>query len=175
MRYVTHNGQAVLQPELASDANSTTSQRNHLTTIRDYSTGLQPCSSRGASGGDPEGGAKCGVSRLRLVTADSGGPVPRPPGTTTWLRGARCTDPEEMPEMEARDPAENRHGGAPRGAPPFAKGGRHPRKVPGLQRYCRPRVSADTRAPVGAPPTPRSGWTRSKLGRKRVARPRQAV
>src|SRR3954453_20989505 len=36
----------------------------------------------------------------------------------TWLRGARCTDPEEMPEMEARPPAENRHGGAPRGERP---------------------------------------------------------
>src|SRR5262245_32611119 len=34
---------------------------------------------------------------------------------TTWLRGARCTDPEEMPEKEARPPAQNRHGGAPRG------------------------------------------------------------
>src|SRR5258705_7307849 len=69
MRYVTHNGQAVLQPELASDANATTSQRHYLTTIRDYSTGVQPCSSRGASGGDPEGGARRGVLRLRLVTA----------------------------------------------------------------------------------------------------------
>src|SRR5215470_17393377 len=28
----------------------------------------------------------------------------------------RCTDPEEMPGMEARPPAQNRHGGAPRGA-----------------------------------------------------------
>src|SRR5712691_9265574 len=36
----------------------------------------------------------------------------------TWPRGARCTDPEEMPEMEARAPAQNRHGGAPRGARP---------------------------------------------------------
>src|SRR5215468_10973800 len=33
----------------------------------------------------------------------------------TWLRGSRCTDPEEMPEKEARPPAQNRHGGAPRG------------------------------------------------------------
>src|SRR5262245_31740314 len=44
-----------------------------------------------------------------------GGSGPRPPGITTWLRGARCTDPEEMPEKEARPPAQNRHGGAPRG------------------------------------------------------------
>src|SRR5262245_15838787 len=42
---------------------------------------------------------------------------------TTWLRGARCTDPEEMPEKEARPPAQNRHGGAPRGerVPPDAR------------------------------------------------------
>ena len=53
-----------------------------------------------------------GVLRPRLVTAGSGGPGHRPPGMMTWLRGARCTDPEAMPEMEARPPAENRHGGA---------------------------------------------------------------
>src|SRR5262245_44084129 len=34
-----------------------------------------------------------------------GGSGPRPPGTTTWLRGARLTDPEEMPEKEARSDA----------------------------------------------------------------------
>src|SRR6478609_9388460 len=67
---------------------------------------------------DPEGGAGSGVLRLRLVTADSGGPGHRPPGIKTWLRGARCTDSEAMPEMEARPPAENRHGGAPRGGRP---------------------------------------------------------
>src|SRR4029077_12615988 len=73
----------------------------------------------GASSGDgPEGGAGSGVLRPRLVTAGSGGPGHRPPGMTTWLRGARCTDPEAMPEMEARPPAENRHGGAPRGERP---------------------------------------------------------
>jgi hypothetical protein len=67
---------------------------------------------------DPEGGAGSGVLRPRLVTAGSGGPGHRPPGMMTWLRGARCTDPEAMPEMEARPPAENRHGGAPRGERP---------------------------------------------------------
>src|SRR3954447_25218066 len=73
----------------------------------------------GASSGDgPVGGAGSGVLRPRLVTAGSGGPGHRPPGMTTWLRGARCTDPEAMPEMEARPPAENRHGGAPRGERP---------------------------------------------------------
>src|SRR5712692_1144804 len=64
----------------------------------------QPRSSRGVSGDGPVGGARRGVPRLRLVTEAPGGPGPRPPGTTTWPRGARCTDPEEMPEMEARDP-----------------------------------------------------------------------
>src|SRR5262245_24268900 len=70
-----------------------------------------------------EGGAGSGVLRPRLVTKAPGGPGPRPPGITTWLRGARCTDPEEMPEMEARPPAQNRHGGAPRGerVPPDAR------------------------------------------------------
>ena len=62
-----------------------------------------------------KGGAGSGVLRPRLVTAGSGGPGHRPPGMMTWLRGARCTDPEEMPEKEARPPAQNRHGGAPRG------------------------------------------------------------
>src|SRR3954451_3896310 len=65
-----------------------------------------------------KGGAGSGVLRPRLVTGGSGGPGHRPPGMTTWLRGARCTDPEAMPEMEARPPAENRHGGAPRGERP---------------------------------------------------------
>src|SRR4029079_3192964 len=73
---------------------------------------------RGVSGDDPEGGARSGVLRPRLVTAGLGGPGHRPPGMTTWLRGARCTDPEAMPGIEARPRAENRHGGAPRGERP---------------------------------------------------------
>src|SRR6478735_1806025 len=35
-----------------------------------------------------KGGAGSGVLRPRLVTAGSGGPGHRPPGNTTWLRGA---------------------------------------------------------------------------------------
>src|SRR3954468_15343480 len=65
-----------------------------------------------------KGGAGSGVLRPRLVTAGSGGPGHRPPGMMTWLRGARCTDSEAMPAMEARAPDENRHGGAPRGERP---------------------------------------------------------
>src|SRR3981189_380210 len=88
----------------------------------------------------------------------SGGPGSRPPGTTTWLRGARCTDPEEMPEKEARPPAQNRHGGAPRGAPPSVEGGGHPAGC--LARYVTAGLpgAAAPGASVGAPPTPRSGW-----------------
>src|SRR6266545_523826 len=84
-----------------------------------------PAHRRAPSRGDPEGGAGGGVPRLRLVTAGSGGSGPRPPGTMTWLRGTRCThSPEAMPETEARPPAQNRHGGAPRGVR-TSQGARH--------------------------------------------------
>src|SRR5262245_6494676 len=101
-----------------------------------------------------EGGAGSGVLRPRLVTKAPGGSGPRPPGTTTWLRGARCTDPEEMPEMEARPPTENRHGGAPRGerVPPDA---RHPaasadRRAPKRATRDRVRLFGAPRPPQGA-------------------------
>src|SRR5260370_33757374 len=64
---------------------------------------VQLRSLRGISGGDPEGRARRGVPRRRLTTVVPGGTGARPPGTTTWLRGARFTDPEEMPEKEALD------------------------------------------------------------------------
>ena len=49
-----------------------------------------PRSLRGVSGDDPEGGARSGVLRRRLVTARLGRLGTRRPGTTTWVRGARC-------------------------------------------------------------------------------------
>src|SRR3981081_1396611 len=106
---------------------------------------------RGASSRqEPEGGGGGGVPRPRLVAVVSGGWVPRPPGTTTWLRGARCTDPEAMPEMEARPPAENRHGGAPRGTgPPCVDAPR----LTSAEVAPRKRGN-NTSAPVGAPPAP---------------------
>ena len=100
---------------------------------------------------DPEGGAGSGVLRPRLVTAGSGGPGHRPPGMMTWLRGARCTDPEAMPEMEARPPAENRHGGAPRGERPASWDA--PRLTRADAVASRKRDNRNS-APVGAPPTP---------------------
>src|SRR5262249_49727199 len=77
------------------------------------------------------------AARNRLAPGGSG---PRPPGITTWLRGARCTDPEEMPEKEARPPAQNRHGGAPRGerVPPDAR-----RASPGADRRAPKRATTE--------------------------------
>ena len=116
-----------------------------------------------------KGGAGSGVLRPRLVTAGSGGPGHRPPGMTTWLRGARCTDPEAMPEMEARPPAENRHGGAPRGERPASWDAPHPAGCGQVAPH--PRDNR-TSAPVGAPPAPRSGTdaiTRTNPGAERAA------
>src|SRR5262245_50836944 len=121
-----------------------------------------------------EGGAGSGVLRPRLVTKAPGGPGPRPPGTTTWLRGARCTDPEEMPEKEARPPAQNRHGGAPnRRARPA---GRAPR----LDRHGPSRETCDNRntAPFGAPLAPHRGWMeqrQEKPGRTNAPRERRRL
>src|SRR5882762_3992302 len=42
----------------------------------------------------------------------------------------RCTDREEMPEMEARPQTQNRHGGAPKGARLSAEGRRGASQAP---------------------------------------------
>jgi hypothetical protein len=63
--------------------------------------------------------------------------------------------------------AENRQGGAPRGARPDRKGRRAPRRVPGPLRYCGPAGCRSTRAPVGAPPPLKSGWPDAGPGRTR--------
>ena len=69
----------------------------------------------------------------------------------TWLRGARCTDPEEMPEKEARPPTQNRHGGAPRGERvPLDARRASPGTVPSRAEKARQRKYA----PFGAPPVP---------------------
>src|ERR1700746_3157564 len=63
----------------------------------------QPCSLRACSRDDPECGARRGVLRWRLVTARPGRQGPRPPGTTTWVRGARCTNPQgHLPAVVGR-------------------------------------------------------------------------
>src|SRR4029077_5315857 len=150
-----------------------------LTTYRVYSIyDLYPRSWRGVSGDDPEGGAGSGVLRPRLVTAGSGGPGHRPPGMTTWLRGARCTDPEAMPEMEARPPTENRHGGAPRGERPASW------DAPRLTRADQSRLANATteivRLSALRPPPPWASWgmdaiTRTKPGRSNAPRERRTL
>src|SRR5215475_2716560 len=80
------------------------------------------------------------------------GPGPRPAGTTTCPRGARCTDREEMPEKEARPPAQNRRSGAPRGAHARSQGcAKAPRKRLRRVSHTRPRMPRKHPAPFGAP------------------------
>src|SRR3954465_2061726 len=67
---------------------------------------------------DPVGGAGSGVLRPRLVTAGSGGPGHRPPGMTTWLRGASLYGSGGNAGDGSAAPGRNRHGGAPRGERP---------------------------------------------------------
>src|SRR6476469_5789755 len=112
-----------------------------------------------------KGGAGSGVLRPRLVTAGSGGPGHRPPGTTTWLRGARCTDPEAMPEMEARPPAENRHGGAPRGERPASWDA--PRLTSADQSRLANATTTQVRLSALRPPLT-SGWMRKENERTRA-------
>src|SRR5438067_7655652 len=57
---------------------------------RDCYKSPHPCSFRACSRGIPEYGARSGVPRRRLITVAPGGTGPRPPGTTTRTRGARC-------------------------------------------------------------------------------------
>src|SRR5438309_8083973 len=79
----------------------------------------QPRSLRACSRDDPECGARRFVLRRRLVTVRLGRQGPRPPGTTTWVRGARCNrSGANAGERSAAPGAQNRHGGAPRGERP---------------------------------------------------------
>src|SRR6266568_9043642 len=103
-------------------------------------------------------------------------PGPRPPGTTTWLRGARCTDPAQMPEKEARD----RSPKSPRWS---AERRASPRDARRLARRLACRVTArptGARAPeryLGAPPPlirVREA-KKAKPGRKNAPRERPAV
>src|SRR6476620_319585 len=112
-----------------------------------------------------KGGAGSGVLRPRLVTAGSGGPGHRPPGIMTWLRGVRCTDPEAMPEMKARPPAENRHGGAPRGERPASWDA--PRLTSAEQSRLANAATTQVRLSALRPPRT-SGWMRKENERTRA-------
>ena len=120
---------------------------------------------RGVSGDGPEGGAGSGVLRLRLVTVAPEGSETarralRPVLPGSWLHVLR----REMAGPETRTRAENRHGGAPRGAASRSQGtqGRLA-SAPACSVTAGQPVPRKHRAPVGAPPTPH--------GVEKVARP----
>jgi hypothetical protein len=112
-----------------------------------------------------QGAAFRGSTRNR----GSEGPGPRPAGITTCLRGARCTDREGMPEKEARPPAQNRRGGAPRGAHARSQGrAKAPRKR--LRRVrSTPWVPRKHPRRLGAPLPSFGEQMRANPGRDRVA------
>src|SRR5262252_2851875 len=115
----------------------------------------------------PEGGARRGVLRRRLVTVCLGRPGTRPPGTTTWLRGARCTEPKATARRCRTAGAEGDGSAAPR--PKTAAVERREASVPrhgtqgasqspGVSRHDTPHgCLARTRTSLGAPPTSLSG------------------
>src|ERR1700730_14299108 len=126
----------------------------------------QPCSSRGV---DLEaileaerGVACCGFATRNRASA---GPGPRPPGTRTWPRGARSTDPEEMPETRSAAPGQKSpRWSAERRA--FSRWRTHQACRVMARRGCR-----CTRAPSRRSATPR-GWDEGRLhtpGAKGVA------
>src|SRR5713226_575395 len=91
---------------------TTTIRIYFLTTTRSYSKSRHPRSIRGVSGDSPEGGARLGVPRLRLVTAVSGGAETARRALRPVLRGARCTHLRRQCRRRKRGPeAENRQGG----------------------------------------------------------------
>src|SRR5262245_33405328 len=94
-----------------------------------------------------------------------GGPGHRPPGTIRpGCEELAARVAEEMPQTEARPPAENRHGGAPRGE-------RTDRKV----RVAPAGATQEANAPGGAPPTPRRSDSISRPGGHRAAGMNTAV
>jgi hypothetical protein len=124
---------------------------------------MRPSSlTRGVSGDDPAGGARCGVPGCGRIRG-SGGSGPRPhrarhPGGEV----ARASEPEATPETQSAERAQNRQGGAPRG--PF-------RFAPGRLRLAnvgsRLTSAIEMRIPPpGAPPAPRFGAGSQRQGFK---------
>src|SRR6476620_9949312 len=122
-----------------------------------------------------KGEAGSGVLRPRLVTAGSGGPGHRPPGTPTWLRGAslygsggNAGDGSAAPGRKSpRWSAERRASHVMGRAAPHSRG-------PVASRKRDKRNSA----PVGAPPTPPGGMDakgNAKPGRNNAPRERRTL
>ena len=86
---------------------------------------------RGVSGDDPEGGARNGVPRVSArcqCSREVWDPVRQ--ALRPGCEEHRCTDREEMHEMEARPQTQNCHGGAPKGARSSAEGRRGASQAP---------------------------------------------
>jgi hypothetical protein len=145
-----------------------TTRTNLLTTHRRRARNHLPRSSRGVFRRRSIGGARCGVLRLRLVTAGLLGRPGAPPAghydpaARSSLHGLRRI----MPQTEARPPAKNRHGGAPRGERPTLLDARRLASAwPAASRAGPTDAQRSIRAPVGAPPTPRRWVQVHKPGR----------
>ena len=124
--------------------------------------------------------------RRRLVTVRLGRQGSRPPGTTTWVRGARCDRSGCPPKRKQRGVAgrearprepktatvERREASVPRHGTQGAS------QAPGTLRYCVPNgCLANTRTSLGAPPTPHwvSEAKRQKPGRRNAPRERDGL
>src|SRR5262245_4721485 len=122
----------------------------------------------------PEGGARRGVLRRRLVTVCLGRPG-TPPARHYDLaaRSSLHGSGRQMPavawrrapkETEARPRVKNRHGGAPRGERPALWDATRLARRLACRVMCTPNgCLARTRTFLGAPPTPRFGVSEAKL------------
>src|SRR6266487_40119 len=134
---------------------------------------VQPRSLRASSGSDlktERGVASCGGGSQPFAP---GGPGPRPPGTTTWLRGARCTDPGNAGDGSAAPGEKPPRWSAERRASRVT-GRKAPRKrlayrvISAFTRVCDAHDTphgclARTRTFLGAPPTPRFGVSEATM------------
>src|SRR5258707_15654576 len=128
----------------------------------------------------PEGGARSGVPRH---TAGNRSPREvRHPAFRALRPGCEelaVSDPDASPVREARRPAQNRHGGAPRGERPALWDARRLTSAWRAASRHAPRVlSTSTRTSLGAPPTPHPGARSEKSktrAQKRAAGTKKAV
>src|SRR5262244_3832618 len=121
----------------------------------------------------PEGGARRGVLRWRLVTVCLGRPAKSPArhydlAARSSLHGSGRQMPAVVgrrapKETEARPRVKNRHGGAPRGERPASWDARRLARRLACRVMARPTgVPPSTRTFLGAPPTPRCGVSEAK-------------
>ncbi len=126
---MTRAGRRTASCQQGADEGSAATTRIYLlTTFRHRIIRFASLAHRGASSGDvPEGGVR--LWRFAAAARNRSSREARDPARRALRLGCeelRCTDPEEMPEKEARTPAQNRHGGAPIGARPASWDAWHP-------------------------------------------------